>query len=172
MKLIISILLLVVGSFAQNTTYYMDGSKCECDSISTHVEHPFIYQTAYFNGNRIQEKLFSISYGVNKSSTSYVMITESNYKNDKITDYTLYDLLGNIKGEIYYSDDGYLEIAHLNKGNSVFMNKKDGLLNGITTWIKSGGIEVGRAEFIHGSLVGYKHCSDGRFGNETLDCLN
>lgn len=33
MKLIIAVLLLAIGAFAQNTKY-KDGTDCECDSIS------------------------------------------------------------------------------------------------------------------------------------------
>lgn len=164
MKLIIAILLLTIGAFAQNTTY-KDGTDCECDSIKTHSEYNFIYQTAIKNGIRVQEKLFTLH------DKLVILISESIYHNDKISSYNVWDLYGNIKGEIYYGNDGYLEVAHLSKGRSVWMNKKDGLMNGITTWIVTGGIEVGRAEFKQGRLIGYKHCSDGRMGNESLDCF-
>ena len=79
MKLIITILLLAIGSFAQNTKY-MDGTNCECDSVKTHIEYNFVYQTAIFNCIRIQEKMFTS----NETTKLYTLISVSEYINDKI----------------------------------------------------------------------------------------
>ena len=97
MKLIISILLLTIVTFAQNTTY-LDGTECECDSI-------IIF---YYESGRIK--------------------AESPYKN------------GNINGIV----KGYYESGKL----------------------------AGTANYKNGTLEGYKKCTDGRMGNENLDCLN
>ena len=85
MKLIISILLLSIVTFAQNTTY-LDGTECICDSIRR-------------------------------------------------------DYLEN--GEVW-SEYPY----------------KNGKLNGLGK------------DYENGTLKGYKKCTDGRMGNEHLDCLN
>ena len=97
MKLIISILLLTLVTFAQNTTY-MDGTECECDSI--HVDY---YES------------------------------------------------GSIRAEFPY---------------------KNGYRNGIGKWYYENGKLAGTANYKNGTLTGYKKCTDGRMGNENLDCLN
>lgn len=97
MKLIISILLLTIVTFAQNTTY-LDGTECECDSIS-------------------------------------IVYNESE----------------NIRVEKPY---------------------KNGNINGVMKWYYENGKLAGTANYKNGTLEGYKKCTDGRMGNENLDCLN
>ena len=97
MKLLISILLLTIVTFAQNTKY-KDGTDCECDSIS-------------------------------------IVYYES----------------GSIEAEIPY---------------------KNGYRNGIEKWYYENGKLAGTANYKNGTLEGYKKCTDGRMGNEDLDCLN
>ena len=97
MKLIISILLLTIVTFAQNTTH-LDGTECECDSIS-----------------------------------------------------------------IYYYESG-----------SIWAEKpyKNGNINGVMKWYYESGKLAGTANYKNDTLEGYKKCTDGRMGNENLDCLN
>ena len=119
MKLIISILLLTIVTFAQNTTY-LDGTECECDSI------------VYYESENIR--------------------VEKPYKN------------GNINGIVKsYYENGNIEAEEPHK---------NGKINGIEKWYYENGKLAGTANYKNGTLEGYKKCTDGRMGNENLDCLN
>ena len=124
MKLIISVLLLTIVTFAQNTTY-LDGTECECDSISI-----FYYESYESESIRIEKP----------------------YKND------------NINGiEKWYYESGSIRIEK---------PYKNGYRNGIVKWYYENGKLAGTANYKNGTLEGYKKCTDGRMGNENLDCLN
>jgi antitoxin component YwqK of YwqJK toxin-antitoxin module len=120
MKLIIAILLLTIGTFAQNTTY-KDGTDCECDSINS------IY------------------------CESGELWRETPYTNGKINGIVkVYYESGELMWEIPYTND-----------------KK----NGIEKKYYASGKLAGTATYKNGELVGYTKCTDGRFGNEELNCL-
>ena len=121
MKLIIFIPLLTTVTFAQNTNY-LDGTECDCDSISIDYRE---------SGN---------------------IFSEFPYKN------------GNINGIMkeYFKSGGIgAEIPY-----------KNGYRNGIEKEYFENGKLAGTATYKNGKLVGYKKCTDGRMGNENLDCLN
>jgi len=62
----------------------------------------------------------------------------------------------------YYYDSGALmwEIP--------FINEKE---HGVSKWYYENGKLAGTATYKNCKLAGYKKCSDGRVGNEKLDCL-
>ena len=121
MKLLISILLLTIVTFAQNATY-SDGTECECDSISI----------IYYKSGSIK--------------------AEFPYKN------------GYPNGiEKWYYESGSIMIEE---------PYKNGNLNGVMKWYYENGKLAGTANYKNGTLEGYKKCTDGRMGNENLDCLN
>src|SRR5574343_23849 len=119
MKLIIAILLLTIGAFAQNTTY-KDGTDCECDSI----------WSGYYGSGELRWEIPFINgkeHGVVKS---------------------------------YYESGALMrEIPYIN-GNA----------HGVDKGYYKNGKLAGTATYKNGKLVGYKKCTDGRFGNENLDC--
>jgi len=47
----------------------------------------------------------------------------------------------------------------------------DGKLHGTRKWYYESGGVAGTARYVHGVLDGYMECSDGRKGNERLNCL-
>ena len=47
----------------------------------------------------------------------------------------------------------------------------NGTWHGIKKWYFENGKIAGTATYKNGQLVGYKKCTDGRFGNEKLDCI-
>ena len=49
---------------------------------------------------------------------------------------------------------------------------KNGNTNGIVKWYYENGKLAGTENYKNGTLEGYKKCTDGRMGNENLDCLN
>jgi len=48
----------------------------------------------------------------------------------------------------------------------------NGKMNGIAKSYYESGKVASETKYKKGEIQGYKHCSDGRFGNETLDCFN
>jgi len=145
MKLIIAVLLLTIGAFAQNTTY-KDGTHCECDSIeSTYYksgalesEHPYKY--GVLNG------ILKVYY------ESGALMRYFRFVNDKRE---------GISKHYYESGALYYEQNYVNnKWYGTFKwYYENGKLAGIATYDTSE------------KLIGYKKCTDGRSGNETLDCL-
>ncbi len=162
MKFIITILLLTIGAFAQNTTY-KDGTDCECDSISTQyrIESGEIYKESPYKNGKLNGviKAYRIS-GVLFYEFTYVM-------NQYIKEVWYYEsgeieMVSTINNRTSYRKDGtVLFNAPLNTGN----------INGIANWYFDSGKLAGTATYKNGKLVGYKKCTDGRFGNESLDCL-
>lgn len=145
MKLIISILLLTIVTFARNITY-LDGTECECDSISVsyyesgEVWGEYPYKNGKFNG------LVKYYYASGNIEAEYP------YKNDR----------ENGIGKQFY-ESGNIKIEYTYKNNRK---------NGITKWYFESGKLAGTANYKNGTLTGYKKCTDGRMGNENLDCFN
>jgi antitoxin component YwqK of YwqJK toxin-antitoxin module len=69
-------------------------------------------------------------------------------------------------GKIHGIMKEYLEDGSL-KMETPYVN---GERSGIEKWYVNGKL-VGAAKYKNGILDGYKHCSDGRIGNEQLDCF-
>src|SRR5574343_63096 len=104
MKLIIAILLLTIGAFAQNTTY-KDGTDCECDSIQSYYygSGALMWETPYINGNAhgvdkwyyesgaLMEEVLYINgkaHGVEKTYyRSGALAGTATYKNGKLVGY-------------------------------------------------------------------------------------
>jgi antitoxin component YwqK of YwqJK toxin-antitoxin module len=96
MKLIITVLLLTVGAFAQNTTY-KNGTNCKCDSIvreyeSGHVvsETPYLHGTptgikyTYYLGDVAAGKLGQVHMKIPLKNGKFNGVVEE-YQNDTIT---------------------------------------------------------------------------------------
>ena len=62
----------------------------------------------------------------------------------------------------------YYESGSIN-GEVPFTNGKE---NGIRKEYYESGKLAGTTTYKNGKMVGYKKCTDGRFGNESLDCVN
>ena len=196
MKFIITILLLVIGASAQNDTTwhdvctlhpdidknlpecelefndeYKDGSICYCDSVSIDVDTTLGTWETYTPYKHGKINGVQYTYIIDAEQiilTEYVNGIESGiYKNftncvNKITDEcTLYEsgvlINGKLKERTEYRDNG-----------SVLWTK----INNTEKWYFENGKLAGTATYKNGKLVGYKKCTDGRFGNESLNCLN
>ena len=144
MKLIISILLLTIATFAQNTTY-LDGTECECDSIYSHYdEDGLAYERPLTNGLRNGIEKWYYKNGSLMSTSTY----NNNVLNGSVN---------------WYYESGELSRC------TYFVNGK---LNGVCEWYYKNGKLAGTANYKNGTLEGYKKCTDGRMGNKNLDCLN
>jgi hypothetical protein len=144
MKLIIAILLLAIGAFAQNTTY-KDGTDCECDSI----------RSDYY--------------------TSGELMSEVPYINGKPNGtHKLYHANGNLQITATYNNGKQhgTENWYYRNGNLQFtVTYNNGKRHGIDKEYFRNGNLAGTATYNNGKLIGYKKCTDGRVGNEKLNCL-
>ena len=163
MKFIITILLLTIGAFAQNTTY-KDGTDCECDSIVTLYREvgSTLMQTAYKNGEEYYIKIYYENGLVEHEFTVKDGDMKFWYESGMLKSSYHY-VKGLFNGEaVMYYESGAVRVK------SFFVNH---LENGIKNWYFESGKLAGTATYKNGALVGYKKCTDGRFGNENLDCL-
>ena len=152
-KIIISLLLLLASiSFSQVNTVYHDGTDCNCDSI---------HQVYNDNGKLASEAPYvnGLINGVEKGY--YNGIGNGHYESGSILRETPY-VNGLINGvENRYYEDGTLawETPY-----------KNGKKNGVGNRYHDDGTLKSTAKYKNGVLDGYKHCSDGRMGNESLNC--
>jgi len=194
MKLIITILLLAISTFAQNTTY-KDGTDCECDSI--HVTDSYLDTIGGNPINILDDDFnrFMIDLRTNEVPESY-HLTETPYKNGNIHGYEYYynDSVmvgatkytkGTIIEQKWFFVTGELNVHSKYKNgvithsvmyylNGALWNESyfdSGKLQGTKKWYFENGNLAGTATYKNGKLVGYKKCTDGRVGNENLDCL-
>ena len=124
--------------------YFIDGTECECDSIITQrYEDNGLWETPYVNG-----KKNGVEKGYYDDGSIFLEIP---YKNGK----------ANGIGKVYY-EDGSIE------WETPYVNNKK---NGIEYQYNPQGNLRSTAKYKNGVLDGYKHCSDGRMGNESLKCL-
>lgn len=163
MKFIITILLLTIGAFAQNTKY-KDGADCNCDSISIQyrIESNQIYKEIPYKNGKLNGVIKA--YRINGE-----LFYEVNYINNVYQSEIWYYQGGNIDNKMtinerttFYKTGAVLAI----------IPSKNGDAHGIAKWYFENGKLAGTATYKDGKLVGYKKCTDGRFGNELLDCLN
>ena len=208
MKYIITILLLVIGAFAQNTKY-KDGTDCECDYILReyydsgvlHKEIPITnndtlgwVMTYWFDGgNRIYEK--SLYTKIGTVETFYYNTTSGNVIRhyNRTDDHRITGEWGDIDCDTAWYDNGQVESITVDERNT--RNYKCDHWRGkqYTRYYENGKIKIQRSDlsskciqtqksfYDNGNLAGvitYKNyefvsnkCTDGRFGNENLDCL-
>ena len=170
MKFIIAILLLTIGAFAQNTTY-KDGTECECDSIiSTYYESgSLLDETPYKNG--VIHGIYYVYYSFDNNNKLRMSIT---YTNNKRNGMRYINFLNDgYSYTKFVNDKAYEEIWYYKSGQIREIKRYDGwVLSGITKWYFEDGKLAGTATYKNGKLVGYKKCTDGRFGNERLNCFN
>lgn len=146
MKLIIAILLITIGAFAQNTKY-KDGTDCKCDSIIS----------TYYKSGALEAE-YPYSYGkLNGILTVY-------YESGAVNRY--FRLVnGNREG----TSKWYYESGSLYHEQNYVNNK----WTGVFKWYFKNGQVAGIAIYdTTEKLIGYKKCTDGRVGNTSLDCLN
>ena len=158
-KIIITLIMLLTSiSFSEVNTMYHDGTDCNCDSITTTddtlsgeapgfrwVETGIVMETPYVN-DKINGiiKWYSSKEGSLRIETPYV--------NNK---------MNGIRKE--YFDDGSI------KWETPYVNDK---MNGVEKEYDTQGNLISSAKYKNDVLDGYKHCSDGRIGNESLSCRN
>lgn len=170
MKLIVSILMLVIVTFAQNTTY-LDGTDCICDSI---IKRYRIYDGIVFSDEvpYVNGKV----YGVKKTYISGKLVVEDPYiKGERNGIYKVYFDNGNISEAYQYSngyENGISKEFYKNGKTKILQHFINGGRNGVKKWYYESGKLAGTANYKNGTLTGYKKCTDGRMGNENLDCLN
>ena len=143
-KFTMLIMLFMSISFSQANTIYKNGTECECDSIHHYYNESDEYiETPYVNGERngIEKRYYA-------NGNIYM---ETPFVNDMAN--------GIQKG---YNEDGSL------RWETPYVN---GEINGIEKGYYEDGKLAGTAKYKNGILDGYKHCSDGRIGNEQLDCF-
>ena len=160
-KIIITLLLLLSSiSFSQVNTMYHDGTDCNCDSIHQVYDDngKLASEAPYVNGKlkRIEKLYFTDGTECECDSITQRYLDngllETPYKNGKQNGV-----------EKYYYESGSIweEMPYVN-------DKKNGVQNGY----REDGSLVSTAKYKNGVLDGYKHCSDGRMGNESLYCRN
>ena len=145
MKFIITILLLTIGAFAQNTTY-KDGINCNCDSNPSEYNESdeLSSEIPYVN-----EKIHGVFSGYYVDG---ILFCEIPYVNG---------ILNGIEKWYHRSGQLWEEIPYVN-----------GKIHGIKKEYFKNGKLAGTATYKNGKLVGYKKCTDGRVGNRYLDCLH
>lgn len=144
MKLIIAILLLAITTFAQNTTY-KDGTDCNCEWI----------RNLYFESGELME--------------------ETPYINNEINGIVKVYWLGVLTAEIHVINGWYHGIHKTYFKSGELMKEilyVNGNKHGVEKHYFENGTLAGTATYKNDKLVGYKKCTDGRFGNESLNCLN
>ena len=153
MKLIIAVLLLAIGTFAQNTKY-KDGTDCECDSIVT------TYTASEANA----------VYGF--SDITEDAEREIPFKNGKINGIAKrYYESGALEGEhphINGKENGIAKVYYESgalEGEHPYINDK---MNGVVKIYYENGKLAGTSTYKNNKLIGYVKCTDGRFGNENL----
>ena len=143
MKLIIAILLLIVSTFAQNTTY-KDGTDCECDSIvSTYYESgSLLDETPYKNG--VIHGIYYAYYSFDNNNEVRMSITYTNNKRHGIRYVNFLD-----KGYSYtkyINDNAFEEIVYYKSGQVRTVIPYDGFYtNGIVKWYFESGKLAGTA---------------------------
>ena len=160
-KIIITLLLLLASiSFSQVNTTYKDGTDCNCDSIHQVYDDngKLASEAPYVNGKlkRIEKLYFTDGTECECDSITQVYdedvgLFETPYKNGKKNGV-----------EKRYYDSGKLASE---------TSYKNGKKNGIRKEYDTQGNLSSTAKYKNGILDGYKHCSDGRIGNEQLDCF-
>lgn len=210
MKLIITILLLSIGSFAQNTTY-KDGSECECDYILReyydsgvlHKEIPITnndtlgwVMTYWFDGgNRIYEKSLYTKIGTIETfyynTASGSVIRHYYIRTD---DHRITGEWGDIDCDTTWYDNGQVKLIRLTEWNNNHYKCDSWRESKFTEFYENGKIKIQRSDLsskciqtqksfhTNGKLAGVitynnytfisNKCVDGRFGNESLDCLD
>lgn len=179
MRLLISIMLLTVCAFAQKTTY-MDGTDCQCDSIST---NSFGTESSYKNG-----KLNGISKVYYESGN---LEFDNIYINGKNTKTIRYYESGSIRSSkcdsihIEYYENGALKVIvpyknGMRHGIAVgyyengslrdSVSYKDGIQDGIEYWYRQSGELIYIRTFKNGKLQGFTECSNGMRGNISFYC--
>lgn len=180
MKLLIAILLLVLTTFAQNTTY-KDGTECDCDSLfitytaseanavsgDTNITEDAEREIPFKNGtiNGMWKRYYES--GSIRSEVPYINGTRNGmgkrYYESGSIELEVPFKNGNENGVVKW----YYESGALNGTESY----KNGKAHGVDKWYYENGKLAGTATYKNGKLVGYKKCTDGRFGNERLNCL-
>lgn len=69
-------------------------------------------------------------------------------------------------------ENGISKEFYKNGKTKIIQHFINGERNGIRKWYFESGKLAGTANYKNGTLKGYKKCTDGRMGNEHLDCLN
>lgn len=194
MKYIITILLLVIGTFAQNTTF-KDGTDCKCDSIHSEyyesgilmrelassgtwvmksyyesgqlkkeiLRNPFIYAIYYENGT-----INVIGNEYEKIQFHYDLVYAYEIKTNRNKHYVLFDSYGRIGVYIPSNGDAYW-FGY--EDTDTILTAPTGRPISSTNHEKNYHI-IGTATYKNNKLIGYKKCTDGRVGNESLNCLN
>ena len=127
-----------------NTTY-KDGTDCMCDSIQSYYYDSgvLMWEIPYING-----KEHGVCKWYHESGALMREIPRIN---------------GNVHGVVKsYYKSGAL------RWEIPCINEKE---HGVGKWYYENGKLAGTATYKNGKLAGYKKCSDGRVGNENLDCL-
>ena len=174
-KIITLIMLLTSISFSQVNTMYHDGTDCNCDSIHQVYFDKYLFsETPYINGSikgifkiyNHENEIVSVSFEGLFVNGNLEGIAKS-YFDDGSLSKEIPFVNGKENGiEKEYFDNGslYSETPYLNgeKNGTVKVYFGDGSL-------RSGSLRS-TAKYKNGVLDGYKHCSDGRIGNESLKC--
>ena len=178
--------------------YFIDGTECKCDSITHHYADTTdlldmgLWEISYKNGKKNVEQKY---YRDNNSALRWKKVWETPYVNGKkngvekgynngALSYEMPYKNGKKNGIYKEYDNGALELEtpYVNgKKNGVekwyYENSslkletpyKDDKINGVEKEYDMGNLRS-TAKYKNGVLDGYKHCSDGRIGDESLSC--
>ena len=143
-KVMFGLIMFVLAVCANANDTYKDGTQCNCDTILRMYSESgdLLWETPYKNDkkNGIEKEYYE----------SGALMSEMPFENGK---------RDGIEKGYYESGALWGEIPY-----------KNGKENGIEKGYYESGEIASTATYRNGILQGYKHCSDGRIGNDDLDC--
>jgi len=170
--LVVFSVLLVLACYSWNletkpTNTYPNDAPCNCDSLNRKVKNSLVYYTPYKNGKKNGVERAYSDDGFNCILQLEITYVDNIKQNEKY--YTagwaglvLTRYVPSTNGiETKYSCNGALEFE---------VEITNGKRNGIGKWYYESGKVSGTAEYKNGEMIGYKKCTNGKLGNESLVC--
>lgn len=188
MKYLFVLLILLNNIFASDTTY-IDGSYCYCDSIKTILRKTgeINYEISYLNGYKNKLQIEYYKSGKIAEETYYYndivisrhqywengkLYSEETYEKGKIAERNKFLDGGNIMSTEFYKNGKNFRLIEYYDDGSVYQEYiyLTNEYTKVNEFYKNGSLASTKT-YKNGKLVGFKKCSDGRFGNENLDCM-